>query len=179
MRLSDPQTRTAFGLYFARCAALMVFGFTILLVAALPMSSDGADGGPKPGVPVALYNAMMLGGIFLAPAGLVCSLNCVRMAWVLVRHPWAPVASSYDEVGKGFFSGAFPVPNGQPVLSITQGDAQRRLTMAAFKWRWRRFRQPELLFAGRSKGGGVIATADRRSLVWAGRSLLTAWMTSD
>lgn len=56
-------------------------------------------------------------------------------------------------------------------------EDQWALTLAALHWRWQRFSAgPTLLLAGRAGRGGVVATLDRRSLAWAGRSEATAFL---
>jgi hypothetical protein len=65
-------------------------------------------------------------------------------------------------------------PNGQPVLMLDAEGVHQVLTLGAFRWRWRRFEQSELLVCGHPGRGAVISALDRSSIGWAARSAFTA-----
>ncbi len=163
--LRDAQTRRSLAAYTGQAFAALVVGIGSLCL-GIGVLMD-ANGDAKPGVPSFVLLVVMLVGLFGTPFGLLFLLNCARVAWVLAHHPWTAVPSTYEMVGSNAFG------NGQPTVTLGSETSKHTLTLLAFKWRWRRFAQSELLFAGRPSRAGVIATTDRRAIVWAGRSLVT------
>ena len=151
--------------YIVRAFGLVVAGCGVVLIASFALMDP--DGNTRPGIPDVVVAVPMGLACMLLAFGIFSLLNAVRMAYVLANHPWVPVEVTFSEVGAGI------TPNGQPVVSLRAGDREWDLTLAALRWRWGTFGGPTLLFAGKPAHGGVLATPDCRSIVWAGRSPLT------
>jgi hypothetical protein len=146
---------------------LLAGGLVLLFVGSLTLDDDGDA---KAGVPFALTFVLILLGILTGSLGTLGLLNVMRMTWVVSQRPWLLVQAQFEELSMG-------TPNGQPVLHLSNSEDQWTLTLAALHWRWKRFSAgPNLLLAGRAGRGGVVATLDRRSLAWAGRSVATAFL---
>lgn len=161
----DVSTRRAVARYGVRHLGLLAAGLVLLFVGSLTTNDDGDA---KAGISFAVPFVLILLGIMTAVLGALGLFNGLRMTWVLRRRPWLLVQAQFDEIRMG-------TPNGQPVLHLSNSEHQWTLTLAALNWRWARFSaSPTLLLAGRPGRGGVVATADRRSLAWAGRSVATA-----
>jgi len=161
----DSATRRALGWY-----ALRTLGWLALTVGCSLVADTLVDenGDARSGVPEIVPFIPILGAIFGALLAVFCLLRLVQMTWCAVRHPWRTVEADLEEL-------SMRTPNGQPVLFLTQGENRWTLTLGAIVWRWSRFDQQSLLLAARPRRGGMVATPDRRSIAWAGRSLFTAY----
>lgn len=164
----DRRTRRAVAMYAVRALGLVALGLALLIVAGLVLT-DGGD--TRPGVPKAVPFVLIPGGMLSGLFGLFSLLNLVRITWVVARYPWAVERASFEEVGGGNFISSVGTPNGEPTLTLRDGPRSITLTLVALRWRWARFAQAELLFAGRIGRSGVVATLDRGAILWAGRSL--------
>ena len=159
-------SRRAVGLYILRALGLLAVALALILGGSVFLTESGDT---RAGVPEVVPGAFLVAALLAGLVGILSLLNTVRIVWVLARQPWRRVEADFEEIWRGV------TPNGQPVLHLVQGDNRWTLTLAALKWRWQRFDRPELLLAARPRRGGVVATEDRRAIVWAGRSPVT-WL---
>jgi hypothetical protein len=164
--LDDPMSRRAVGLYILRALGLLAVALALVLGGDVFLTDSGDT---RAGVPDVVPGAFFVAALLAGLVGILSLFNVVRIVWVLARQPWRRVESVFEEIGR------VVTPNGQPVLCLVQGDNRWTLTLAALKWRWHRFDRSELLLAARPRRGGVVATEDRRAIVWAGRSPFT-WL---
>ena len=159
--------RRRLGAYVLKAAGLLAIALALAWLAGLLLDDAGNT---KPGLPEFLPGVFIVPALLAALLGTLTVINALRMAWVLARHPWRTVHCEFHEWRTG-------TPNGQPVLLLTEGRQESVLTLAAVRWRWRRFASSgELLVAGPPGKGSVVAPTDRSTLAWAGRSVFTVLM---
>jgi hypothetical protein len=128
------------------------------------------DGDTKQGIPGFVPGAFIVAALLALLFCVLSLYNWARIRWTLTRWPWRTMQSHFEEINR------FGTPNGQPVLTLDAEGQHRILTLVAIRYRWRRFRQSELLVCGHPGRGAVIAALDRSSIGWAGRSPLRAFI---
>ena len=163
----DRATRRALALYALRAFGFVLAGVLLLVVAGTLLLTP--DGDSKPGIPDFISTGVIVAAFLLALFGGCGLLNVLRIVWVVARRPWRTVRAAFEEMPTG-------APNGQPVVTLLDGEHRWTLTVSALMWKWGRFDRSELLLAARPGHGGVVATTDRGVIAWAGRSLYTAWL---
>lgn len=163
----DSATRLAARKYGLRALGLTALSLPLALVGAQFVNDNGDTNQGIPGfVPGAFIVAALLALLF----GALSLCNWARIRWTLTRWPWRTMQSHFEEIN------GFGTPNGQPVLTLDAEGQHQVLTLGALRWRWRRFKQSELLVCGHPGRGAVIAALDRSSIGWAGRSPFTAFV---
>lgn len=163
---ADRATRRALGRYGLTALAWSAAGLVCLLLGTETLDENGDT---VEGVPEFVTFALMIPGL-LMPLVTLFSLGCLAlMTTAALRHPWRTVDSSYDLLPIG--------RNGQPVLTLdSTGAGPVRLAPQALVWRWSRFEDhPTMLLATGSRRWGLVATPDRRHVVWAARSPVADW----
>lgn len=137
----------------------------IVIVTALTLVNENGD--TRHGVPDIAVAILFASAFAIALSGIICLLNAVRMTIVVRRHGWVQLSSSFIELrGSG-------TPNGQPVVTLEDGDEHWDLTLFAIVWRWRKFQGSRLWFAGKRGRAGVVAPLNGSTMAWAGRSMYT------
>lgn len=165
--IDDPATRRALRIYSTTTFGWAVPAIVGLLVVGVYFVDD--EGNTTPGVTEFVPMGFALVALGAAVFAVMCLWRWALMYSGARRHPWRAVGAFSSECAVGG-------PNGLPIFELSDGPHAWVLTPTAVVWRWRKLDQPHLLLAARPRRGGMVATPDRRPIVWCGRSIFSTFL---